>query len=374
MKFFSILIVYLKRTLRDKMFVIIMIIFPIALIWLLGNAFSGMIGDTGPQKIHANILYSIEDNSRMSIDFKSQMIDGEYDEFTFALEDDYDLAISHLKQNNYDAYVIVSDKNIKIYKNDLYNFNGAMAEMILSSFVDQYNIINEVIKVEPQLMEEILSNSNEKYTKVMSLKKEREPGSMDYYGVTITSMFIFYGLSFISTYIIGDKRQKTRDRILISPVSDVTYQWGLIAGNVIMLILQVLLLIFVSSVVFNTYWGDNLFMPILIFISELIMISALGAVIGITIKSEAVVSGIAQIIIPVLVFLGDGYVKIEATGIFGTIKKLSPIYWVNHSIFQVIYLNEYSEAYKAITICLSIALVCTLIILFIGKKRRISNG
>jgi ABC-2 type transport system permease protein len=206
------------------------------------------------------------------------------------------------------------------------------------------------------------------------MTKDREPGSMDYYGVTITSMFIFYGLIFISTYIIGEKRLKTKDRIMISPVKSVTYQWGVISGNVIILLLQTLFLIFLGIVVFNTYWGDNLLIPIGILTAELIMVSSLGALLGMLIDSESVVSGISQLLIPVFVFLGDGYVQLPSTGIFGVIKKFSPLYWVNHSIFNAIYSSDYSDAYIAIIICLSIAVISTIIIAIHRRSRRVANA
>jgi len=373
MKFLTILQVYLKRTFRDKMFILIMIVFPIALIWILGNAFTGMMGDTGSSTMHANMLYEIKDTSTSSNDFKTYMIDAKSETFTFALEKDYDKAIEQLKKNNYDAYVVVSKDTIKIYKNSVYNFNGTMAEMIISAYTDKYNIISEIINVDPKLMQNIGKESNNTFTKTIPLDKRRQPSSMDYYGVTITSMFIFYGLIFISTYIIGEKRQKTRDRILIAPVKNASYQWGVITGNVIILFLQMCLLILLGIFVFNTYWGDNIIVPILVLTFELIMISSIGALLGILIESEAVVAGVAQLVIPILVFLGDGYVQLPNAGVFGIVKKISPVYWVNHSIFSAIYLNDYKNAYISIAINLSIALLSTLIIVFYKKKWRTKN-
>jgi len=362
MKYLNVFSVYLKRTIRNKTFIFIMILFPIALIWVLGNAFSGMMGDDIEQTMHSNIIYSLYDSSTTSNDFKMYMVDKENEYFTFSLEDNYDKAIDSIKKNKFDAYVIVSQDKIKLYKNSIYDFNGTMAELILSAYIDKYNMTYEIINIDPTLLQNEKNNKAD-YTKIVSLKENRTPGSMDYYGVTITSMFIFYGLIFISTYIIGDKRQKTKERIMISPIKSTSYQWAVISGNVFVLFLQMLLLIFLGIFVFNTYWGDNIAMPLLILFVELVMVSAVGAVIGMLIKSESLVSGISQFLIPIFVFLGDGYVQLPSSGFIGLAKHISPIYWVNHGIFNAIYLNDYNNAYISIGLNITIAMICTIIIL-----------
>lgn len=355
------------------MFIIIMLVFPIILIWLLGNAFKGMIGDVNPSIAHADMLYNITDNSRNAQVFVDSLVNADIEMFKFSEEKNEDIAFEAVKKNQTDAYIVVNKSTITIYKNSVYSFNGTMAELLISNYADQYNLISTILQVDGNIP---YNNkvSKPSYTKVVSIEKDREPGSMDYYGVTITSMFIFYGLIFISTYIIGDKREKTKDRILITPTNEATYQWGVIVGNVVILSFQMLIMVLLGIFIFNTYWGDNLIIPLAILWAELIMVSAIGSLLGMMIKSESVVSGVAQLLIPVLVFLGDGYVQLPSTGTFGIIKQISPLYWVNHSIFNAIYLNDYHNAWISISLCLGIALLTTLIILIINKVRRKAHG
>ncbi len=373
MRFLQIFLVYIKRTFRDKMFIIIMLVFPLILIWLLGNAFSSLIGDVSPSIAHADMLYSVTDNSLNSKTFVDSLVNADIDIFTFKEEKNEDIAIDAVMKNQTDAYIVISEHTITIYKNSIYNFNGTMAELLISNYAEQYNLISTILQVDGNLLYN-KSNEQPSYTKVVSIKKDREPGSMDYYGVTITSMFIFYGLIFISTYIIGDKREKTKDRILITPTHETTYQWGVIVGNVVILSCQMILMVFLGIFIFNTYWGDNLLIPLIILWAELVMVSAIGSLLGMVIKSESVVSGVAQLLIPVFVFLGDGYAQLPSTGIFGVIKQFSPIYWVNHSIFNAIYLNDYHNAWISIGISLGIAFLTTIIIIIINRVRRVAHG
>ena len=60
MKTWNFFLVYGKRTVRDRMFFMIMLLFPVILIWLLGNAFAGIMGDQGAESLdNADMLYYI---------------------------------------------------------------------------------------------------------------------------------------------------------------------------------------------------------------------------------------------------------------------------------------------------------------------------
>ena len=65
--------------------------------------------------------------------------------------------------------------------------------------------------------------------------------------------------------------------------------------------------------------------------------------------------------------------QLPSTGTLGIIKQISPLYWVNHSIFNAIYLNDYSNAWISIGISLTIAFITTLLIIFINRARRVTH-
>ncbi|MFO7612861.1 MAG: ABC transporter permease [Clostridia bacterium] len=197
---------------------------------------------------------------------------------------------------------------------------------------------------------------------------------MDYYGVTISTMFIFYGLIFLGTYFAGNKVNKTADRISASPVSMTLYQWGTATGSVVLISIQSLVVVTIGILVFNIYWGGELGISLLVILAEIIMVSAIGTILGILLKNENLIAGIAQIVIPAIVFLGDGYVQLGDSGALSVIKKLSPMYWINHGIFDAVYLHEYRTAVISILISLGIALLCTVAVAVSGRGGRASNA
>lgn len=371
MKFLNFFILYGKRTVRDKMFTLIMLVFPFLLIWVLGSAFSGIMGggdEVSEPNIHASIIYTITEESQMSDLFKDYMTeDNEY--FSMQEFKDQTEGKRKIKYHEYDAYVVVGADKIVVYKNSYYNFNASMGELIIKAFADDYNLMYEIAITDPTAMARAGDATDSGFIEEVSFDRERTPGSMDYYGVSMSTMFIFYGMIFLGTYFSGNRMNKTEGRIRSSPASILSYQWGTALGNVVLMMLQALLLIVAGLIVFKVYWGDALGISLLVILAETLMVSAMGTVLGLTMKNEGAIAGISQIVIPAIVFLGDGYVEIGGGATVMAIKKISPMYWINHGIFDAIYLNEYKTAFISIVISCGVALACTAVIVLLNKKR-----
>lgn len=376
MKFFNFFILYAKRTVRDKMFTLIMLVFPVLLIWLLGSAFSGIMGDGGEAEepvISARIIYTVSGESQMSETFVNFMT-GENDFFSMTSFNDIENGIQKIIRNEFDAFVVIDTEKITVYKNSYFNFNSSMGELIIKAFADDYNLMYEIASTDPSKLQEALKINETGFTEEVTFDRERTPGSMDYYGITISTMFIFYGIIFLGTYFAGNRINKTEDRITASPSSILTYQWGTALGNIVLILIQSIIIVSAGILIFNVYWGDSLGIGLLVILGEIVMISSIGALLGLTIKSENAIAGIAQIVIPAIVFLGDGYVEIGGGAVITVIKKMSPMYWINHGVFDAIYLNDYKTAFTAIAICIGIAAACTAIVVILNRNRRIVNG
>ena len=371
MKFLNFFILYGKRTVRDKMFTLIMLVFPFLLIWVLGSAFSGIMGggdEVSEPVIHASIIYTITEDSQMSDLFEEHMTDvNEY--FSMKRFDDQEEGKNRIKYHEYDAYVIVGVDKIVVYKNSYYNFNASMGELIIKAFADDYNLMYEIANTDPAALTRAGEVTGSGFTEEVSFDRERTPGSMDYYGASMSTMFIFYGMIFLGTYFAGNRLNKTEGRIKASPANILSYQWGTALGNVVLMMLQAVFIIGAGLIVFKVYWGDALGIGLLVILAETLMVSAMGTVLGLTMKNEGAIAGISQILIPAIVFLGDGYVKIGGGGTIQAIKKISPMYWINHGIFDAIYLNEHRTAYISIAISLGVAIVCTAVIVLLNVKR-----
>jgi|GEM_PF-1920459 len=376
MKILNFFLVYAKRTVRDRMFFMIMLLFPVLLIWLLGNAFSGIMGDQDSEVIaKARMLYMVEEETELSQSFEDFMVNDENEFFEFTKTNDRDQATEDIVRNRYDAFVVISSDSMEVYKNSNYNFNSSLGELILKSFADDYNLMYEIASLGIPIQNGgQTSMEMPDFTEEVSFDRERTPGSMDYYGITISTMFLFYGMIFLGTYFAENQRIRTADRIKASPVSMLSYQWGTALGSVALLAAQSTLVVIVGILVFNVYWGEALHIGAMVLFGEILMVSLLGTLVGLTVKNENLIAGISQIVIPVIVFLGDGYVQIGGGPAVQTIKKISPMYWVNHGILDAIYLGDYGKAYTSLLICLGIAVLSTIAVLAVNKRREVSNA
>jgi len=376
MKFFSFFILYAKRTVRDRFFALIMLAFPLLLIWILGSAFGGIMGDGGSGNdsfVSARLLYSVTEESQMS-DVFTEFMTGDNEYFTMTKFEDIEAGKEKIIRNEYNAFIVIAENKITVYKNSSYNFNSSMGELIIRAFADDYNLMYEIALTDPSKLQETENIAESGFTKEVAFDRERTPGAMDYYGVSMSTMFIFYGMIFLGTYFAGNRLNKTEDRITASPANILVYQWGTALGNIVLILIQSIIIFTAGILLFKVYWGNALGIGILVVFAEIIMISSIGTLMGLTIKSENAIAGVSQIVIPAIVFLGDGYTHIGGTGVILVVKKLSPMYWINHGIFDAIYLNDNQKAFTAIVICLGIAVFSTIIVALLNRNRRIANG
>jgi hypothetical protein len=50
------------------------------------------------------------------------------------------------------------------------------------------------------------------------------------------------------------------------------------------------------------------------------------------------------------------------------------MYWVNHGIFDAIYLGDYSKAFISFAICLGVAVLCTIAVMYVNRRKGAANA
>lgn len=133
-----------------------------------------------------------------------------------------------------------------------------------------------------------------------------------------------------------------------------------------------LVVILFSKYVLNAYWGEHIWVVLLVLISEVLMTISLGAGTAFALKNEGAAMGILNTFIPVMVLLGGGYVPLEVMAQGGSflykLSDISPLKWINQSIFRVIYDNDFSLVPTAIMINLAVAAVFIMASSLLYKK------
>ncbi|MBU3187818.1 ABC transporter permease [Clostridium estertheticum] len=374
MNIIFIIIKEVKHSFRDKKSMAMMILFPMALIVVLSAAFNSSFNssiDIGTPKV----LYNIEGTGDISDNFRSGFIEkGKEFKIKFTKMNDIDSAKKKLVSKEYDAIIEMKSNNkIEFYKSGQENLKAGVVESILSTYVQEFNVIMDVSKVNPSIINSLISDKKTDYSTITSVNKGAAPSSLDYYTIAEIALIIMYSGMTGLFGIASEKNAKTRDRILISPVKKYEFLIGKTIGGVIGTSLQIAIVIIFSKFVLHSNWGNDIFTVLLIFISQIIMAISIGVGLGFIFKNENVANGVLNFMIPVMVFLGGSYMSVDSFGskIFQVITYLSPVRWTNRSIFDVIYNNNYSKVSYAILINIGIAVVFLAISSLLFRKENV---
>lgn len=364
----------IKQNVRNKKSMLIMILFPIILILVLSGALKSQFDNNSIGK--SKVLYSIQSTGSAAKGLKENIIDKGNDfNIEFIETKDIEAAKSQIKsRSEYDSLILMKDDTtIEVYKNSTYNFLSGLSESIVDTYVKRYNAIAEIAKVAPMKLQEIMSDTNNDYTKIVSVNKDRSPSSLDYYSITMITLIIMYA-SAISLYgITSEKNNRTRDRILSSPIRKYEFLVGKILGFVCIIILQMLVVILFSKFVLKAYWGNDILPVLLVLLSQIIMVAGMGMGFGFIFNNENTANSIINFMIIVFEFLGGGYIPIDDLGgkLFQTMRNISPVNWINKAIFDVIYRGDTSNVLPAILINLAIATVFIVSATIIFRKESV---
>jgi len=362
----------LKHNLREKNANIMMILFPMALILILGTALSFMFNSTRIELEGIKVLYTNRGGSFLGEAFNGfiEMVSNMGIEFEET--DNTRTGIESVKQAEYSCYVVLEDDSqvIRLYKNDRYYFEANIVETLIYGFTERYNVIAEAAKENPAMLADITDASGNEFYITRHLNEKRKPTSTDYYSVTMLTLILMYSSITGLSSIKREQNLKTGNRILCSPVNKYEILIGKVMGCILITVMQALVVFLFSKLILNANWGGNIGVILAVIVSEAIMAVSIGTCIGFTIKNEGLSVGIINLAIPIFVMLGGGYVPIDTMGeFFQKLSVISPVKWTNQAIFRVIYNNDFSYVPVSITINLLIAFLLIMVSSMVYRKQ-----
>ena len=193
--------------------------------------------------------------------------------------------------------------------------------------------------------------------------------SYQYYGIAIVPFCLFMAIVTAAYGGKDDAYADTADRILLSPISVKSIVLSKIISQVIVFTTCSMVVFGFSTVVWKVWHFSYLFPVFLLYISISIMIAALGTYIGLGMKNFMKIKNILNIPILIFAILAGCFYR------FGTFHKglqfvinLSPLTWVNRSIFMMVFDHNYRLIYIMCGI-FSIIGICTAVITIIFFKK-----
>jgi ABC-2 type transport system permease protein len=351
----------IKHLLRDTQGMIMMVVFPLVLTLVLGLCLSGMYQeDTGPSSVSA--LYTADMTSPLGNAFVAFAAEVKDNNIFLTQENDIEAGKAAVKKGETSCYIQVSGGRIQIFTREGSSFDAELMTSILKGFTQTYDAIM-VTQTAP-------AATNTGYLNNVSLDRNRQPGAMDYYAVTMMTLIIMYSaLSGISS-ITAEKRNKTLSRLLCAPIGNSQILVPKVVGLVLGTTAQIILVFLFDKFILNAEWGSNLLPVFAVLFSQIVMMISVGVGFAYLFKNSNSAATIISTLIPFMVFLGGGYISLDVIGLTGIIKDLtyiSPIRWINSTLFSIIYANDFSTFGATIAICLAIA------VLFLGASAILSK-
>lgn len=370
MNIFNIAIKEIKRDFRDIRTLVFMLAFPIILMLVLGTALSSTF--TNHITIDdVNVLYKDTTNGGFSQYFDKFKNEAEKSGIHFKKATTNMDVENEVKQSNYDGYIEITQKGIKLLLNERNSIGGNILQGMLSSFIDKYNIASEVENLAPEQISTVFSNGkHDDFIKETSILPNKQPGSMDYYAIAITTMIALYGAMSASSLINSERVRKTADRLIASPVRKSEIFIGKVLGSIVINVVCIALVVAFSKIFFKANWGDHLGLVFIVLLTEILLAVSLGIGVSYLSKTSAGPKVIVMLFVQLASFFGGAYYKIEnPEGILKFVTDLSPLTWVNNAITKIIYANDLSAAIPAVTFNIGVSILF-LLVAVISLQRR----
>ena len=355
----------IKRDFRDIRTLVFMLAFPIVLMLILGSALSAAFTNTiSVDDIH--VLYKDTGASEFTPYFNSFTKEASKSGIYFKKAANEVDGKNEVEEGNYQGYVEITDKGLQLYTNDRTSIEANVIGGMLSAFVDKYNVLFEVVKVDSNQVGHVLGASQDDYIQQSSLHSAKQPGSMDYYAVAMTTMIALYAAMGASYLLRGERLRKTADRLLAAPVSKAEIFLGKIFGSIVLNFLCVLIVVVFSKFVFKANWGEHLGLVLVILLTEVFLAISFGLGVSYITKTGAASKMIVMIVVQISSMIGGAYYKLSDTS---GIASLSPLTWANTAITKIIYTNDLAAAVPVITLNICLAALF-LLITIVSLQRR----
>ncbi len=346
---FNIVVKETKEFFRDKTNLFFFLMFPVVLIFLLGNLLGSM--DKAEEVIGSiRIMYQLDTQDqyqRMAVQSFIESASDTNSLLAFEEAEDIEEAKKLAGEDEIAAAVLFTGEpmEIKIYEGTNSTKNRAV-NAIFNSFVETDKAVATVITLNPQILAN-LDSGEEEYVVQKDLGIERT--MIDYYAVAMLAMICFMSILVGAGAFIGERRNKTINRLIITPQNRVSLFLQKILGMIPQVLIQIVIIMSISVIVFKAHYAAtieaNLYLFLMFFVLTLCMVS-IGAAIGVVLKAHPM--GVIMPVLWIMMFFGGTYSKeMHIEGL----TEAMPIYQIQEAAFDLTIFGHYGKANYVIIIC-----------------------
>lgn len=372
MNFLTIAKYRLKQSWRDKQSLIFMILLPIFLVLILGNALKSNEDFTARTIDKVNVLYVNNETSKEAKTFEDFINIKDLNEIIEPTKiDNLDEAKKLVENRKYDAIVVFDenlDGKLQVIGSDYNQLGVSIVKSIIDTYSSSANSFEALGKIQARDFSQVKYNNLNEETITVSGKK---PSAIDYYAVTMLIMIVMYGSIYANFAIDKSYYSTVGNKIKSAPVKLGEVFIGEGIGVVITIMIQVVVLLLVSNFAFGVNFGSSIPLILLASFSLSVLSTILGIVACMTTKKGLLGLALLNVLVPIFTFLSGGFVKVNFTGIIGAISKVTPNYLATNAIFKDIYGGASKEVYLSILGIWIISAILFVVAQAIGRREKI---
>ncbi|MCL2570968.1 MAG: ABC transporter permease [Defluviitaleaceae bacterium] len=312
MRFLSTFMMGFKYLWKDPVMVLVVIAFPIAIIFILGTALSNIFS-TEVIFEPAPVAVVAEADSPLAMFL-------EYDAIQqFFIPEFTDFAQAEEKVAAGTVSAAFVDQGIGQPVLVLMPSHADHMAQIALTVIDSYQQIGAAATIAIMSGRDIFTLTGLEEVEITSQPLGiRTPGAMDYYAVTmIVMILLFTGLNGMELFHKG-LFSETGSRMRLSPISKPALIGGLLAASTVTSFLQGMTTFIFTAVVYGVYWGERIPLVILTLFVMVLFSQALCILLIIIFEKKNVVGGITQTLFFVTTFVSGGYVPFN----FGDLERI----------------------------------------------------
>lgn len=358
----------LKENTMSISLISIMLIFPIILIFILGNALSGYFKQANIPKM--NIII-VEENLKPSIYDTILKYDKTLSKlFNAEIFSSKSAALKkYSSSNKYIAVVAFNEhKKISSYYSAFGNFDieviskegsleAGFVKVYFSIFVNYFKFARSIYT----------PSDIPKDIGFESAFSGHFPSALDYYAVAMVVMMALYGSFGGIAVIEEERRQNTLLRLFASPKSPYAIFIAKAFAQMVFLYAQLCLIVIFSKYIYHANWGKDLKLIFLLLLVYSIFAILFGVLVALVAKNYMISNVLVSSVAIVFTFLAGGYVRVDlGDGFLSSLREFLPNYAVQSALFSVIYNPTDTSHFKnalvyLILLCLCIFITCTLL-------------
>ncbi len=366
----------LKAFFRSKSDVIIMLIFPVILIFVMGKSLNNLMSVEKNIFNNKTIYYRInapinnEKNLQLFYDF---MINFEKKTNVKFIENkNYKNATNDVNNNKAICFMDIYDNKINYFRNEKKeSTESKIFRNLYEQYMRKYSFLQTMSKSNSKQMTS-LSNYQIKILLKDENINEEEISSYTYYTFAELILIILYISTLTSISMYKERFLHTMTRLKVSGTNKFNILVSKIALGIIIGLMQTFVVYIMSTKLLHVNWGDNLIYIMLVLISFIIFSSVLGIFISIIFDDQKTAYTVNNILIIIMGFLGGSYVPIclvKSVRITSFLCNIMPNYWANIAILGLHYNMETKYYIISIFISLSLSVIMLIVGNFISEQK-----